>query len=50
MDHLSFQAYFIGRFIVQVLRGIPGDITRQSFLDELYTTRPRPDMHIIVEV
>eukprot|EP00667_Euglena_gracilis_P002787 EG_transcript_2793 len=39
MDHLSFQAYFIGRFIVQVLRGIPGDITRQSFLDELYTTR-----------
>eukprot|EP00667_Euglena_gracilis_P000192 EG_transcript_192 len=39
VDHLSFQAYVIGRLIVQVLRGIPGDITRQSFLDELYNTR-----------
>eukprot|EP00667_Euglena_gracilis_P001846 EG_transcript_1847 len=35
----SFQAYLIGRLIVEVLRGIPGQITRAAFLDELYTTR-----------
>eukprot|EP00667_Euglena_gracilis_P003285 EG_transcript_3293 len=39
VDHISFQTYMIGRLVVQVLRGIPGAITRQSFLDELYNTR-----------
>eukprot|EP00668_Euglena_longa_P010475 GGOE01012682.1.p1 GENE.GGOE01012682.1~~GGOE01012682.1.p1 ORF type:complete len:830 (-),score=223.19 GGOE01012682.1:2147-4300(-) len=39
MDLVSFQAYMAGRLIVQVLRGIPGEITRKSFLDELYNTR-----------
>eukprot|EP00667_Euglena_gracilis_P005267 EG_transcript_5300 len=36
---ISFQAYLVGRLIVEVLKGIPGEITRQSFLDELYNTR-----------
>eukprot|EP00667_Euglena_gracilis_P003399 EG_transcript_3406 len=38
-DPVAFQAYLVGRLIVQVLRGIPGAITRQAFLDELYHTR-----------
>eukprot|EP00667_Euglena_gracilis_P001417 EG_transcript_1419 len=39
VDHISLQTYMVARFIVQVLRGIPGEITRQAFLDEVYNTR-----------
>lgn len=39
---ISLQAYIIGRLIVEVLRGIPGEITREAFLNELYGTRPTP--------
>eukprot|EP00668_Euglena_longa_P009166 GGOE01011059.1.p1 GENE.GGOE01011059.1~~GGOE01011059.1.p1 ORF type:complete len:1239 (-),score=384.50 GGOE01011059.1:870-4097(-) len=38
-DPFSFQAYLAGSLIIQVLRGIPGEITRMSFLDQLYNTR-----------
>eukprot|EP00667_Euglena_gracilis_P002716 EG_transcript_2718 len=38
-DLITFQAYLAGRLTAHVLRGIPGAITRQSFLDELYNTR-----------
>lgn len=39
-DRRLFQAYLTGVLIVQVLRGIPGTISRAAFLDQLYNTRP----------
>lgn len=45
-DLITFQAYLAGRLTAHVLRGIPGAITRQSFLDELYNTRLRPDCNV----
>eukprot|EP00667_Euglena_gracilis_P000283 EG_transcript_283 len=36
---ISFQAYIIGRLIVEVLGNIAGPITRAAFLNELYNTR-----------
>eukprot|EP00667_Euglena_gracilis_P007507 EG_transcript_7583 len=41
-DLISFQAYLTGVLIVQVLRGIPGAISRAAFLDQLYNTRLYP--------
>eukprot|EP00668_Euglena_longa_P028203 GGOE01035359.1.p1 GENE.GGOE01035359.1~~GGOE01035359.1.p1 ORF type:complete len:1250 (-),score=442.07 GGOE01035359.1:1200-4472(-) len=39
VDQLVFEGYLDGLLIVQVLQGIPGEITRRSFLNELYNTR-----------
>eukprot|EP00667_Euglena_gracilis_P001212 EG_transcript_1212 len=36
---LSLEGYLVGRLIARVLLGIPGEITRKAFLDELYNTR-----------
>eukprot|EP00667_Euglena_gracilis_P011209 EG_transcript_11439 len=38
-DHLSFEGYINGRLIAQVLRGIPGALSRPAFLEQLYSTR-----------
>eukprot|EP00667_Euglena_gracilis_P003137 EG_transcript_3143 len=38
-DPLSFEGYMVGQLIAQVLQGIPREITRQSFLDQLFNTR-----------
>eukprot|EP00667_Euglena_gracilis_P000574 EG_transcript_574 len=39
VDHMMFEGYLDGRLIAEVLKGIPGEVTRQTFLDELYNTR-----------
>eukprot|EP00667_Euglena_gracilis_P000903 EG_transcript_903 len=38
-DHLVLEGYLNGRLIAEVLRGVPGDLTRAAFLEELYNTR-----------
>ena len=36
---VSLEGYMVGRLVIEVLEGMDGDVTRESFLDALYTLK-----------